>query len=150
MHRLKVLNYFDQMKVAEFFKLMNTDQEGIKLFKPHELSDMAAFEICNQFVETRDFYFGYFDNDKMLGYALLRTFNKYKTPSLGLYLLPEYRGCGYGRDIVKQLLNFAIYHFDDIMLSVMKNNIVAISLYNSMGFTQLKETEDRLFYYKKL
>ncbi len=151
MPQLKLLESDHTDILNKFFN--EIDETEYKWFKPHDFSDIVAFNICNQFdsIYAKDFYFGYFDKNKLIGYALLRTFNgAFKTPSLGLYLLPKYRGKGYGKDIIERLISFASFFFNDIMLTVSKDNNRAIQLYKSYGFKKIKEIGNKYIYKREL
>lgn len=151
MPQLKFLEPSHAKILSNFFHKI--DKSEYKWFKPHDFTDSVIFNICNQFdsIYIKDFYFGYFDKNKLIGYALLRTFNRaFKTPSLGLYLLSAYRGRGYGKDIIEKLISFASFFFSDIMLTVNKDNYIAIQLYKSCGFKKVKEIDNKYFYRKEL
>lgn len=150
MPRLKLLKSNHAEILSAFFDQI--DESEYKWFKPHNFNYPTAFNICNNTInEYGDFYFGYFDKNEMIGYALLRTFNGiFKTPSLGLYLLPKYRGKGYGRNIIERLIVFASFFFTDIMLTVSNDNNIAIQLYESYGFNKVKEINNIYFYKREL
>ena len=150
MPQFKLLKFYHAEILSVFFDAI--DKSEYKWFKPHDFSNLMAYDICNSNgIDAEDFYFGYFDENKLIGYALLRTFNgKFETPSLGLYLLPKYRGKGYGKDIIGRLISFATFLFDDIMLTVNKDNNIAIQLYESCGFGRVKEIDNKYIYKREL
>ncbi|MGL5530077.1 GNAT family N-acetyltransferase [Plesiomonas shigelloides] len=57
-----------------------------------------------------------------------------------LFLLPEGRGCGLGRQLVQQCLSFAqTQGFTQCYLDTLKSMHAAISLYESLGFEHLAQ-----------
>ncbi len=55
-----------------------------------------------------------------------------------LYLLPEYRGKGYGRDLIKQCFQSAKkFGFKDVYLETMPELKMAVGLYQQCGFRYL-------------
>lgn len=56
---------------------------------------------------------------------------------LGMGLLPEYRGQGWGRKLLTSTLETAFRHnFERIELTVFASNTAAVSLYQSLGFQE--------------
>lgn len=56
-----------------------------------------------------------------------------ETPELSIALLPEYRGQGIGRELMIQMLTFALPLYKGVCLSVSRDN-PAVQLYESCGF----------------
>ena len=63
-----------------------------------------------------------------------------------LYVLPDYRNQGIGKNIIKNILK----QNDTVYLWVYKKNKKAIKLYKKLGFNIIEETESRYYMkYKK-
>ena len=66
---------------------------------------------------------------------------------LGIALLPEYKGKGYGNLLMETLIDHAKSKKKGIIhLSVDNDNQPAINLYKKFGFVRYMEMEDLLFY----
>ncbi|MDA7028564.1 GNAT family N-acetyltransferase [Bacillus sp. CLL-7-23] len=58
----------------------------------------------------------------------------------------KYQGKGYGKEAVKQLIDLIVkrHHYKKIMIGHRPNNDVAAKLYESLGFHEIKQTEDEV------
>lgn len=57
---------------------------------------------------------------------------------LNLCVHPQFQRCGYGRQLLKQLLKIAKHHqVDTVFLEVRSSNQTAINLYQQLGFNQV-------------
>ena len=45
----------------------------------------------------------------MIGEAILHDFDYVGSCEIGIRILPEYRGCGYGREALKTVIRYALY-----------------------------------------
>ncbi|AAK81570.1 GNAT family N-acetyltransferase [Clostridium acetobutylicum] len=69
-----------------------------------------------------------------------------KVSIFGVGILPEYRGRGFGREMMSMLLEYLIERdYDDIALEVDSNNKRAFELYKSIGF----QIEREIDYYEE-
>lgn len=68
---------------------------------------------------------------------------------LGICIAENETSKGYGKLILKYLLNYADNNKLDVNLSVYINNIVAIKLYEKNGFNKISENNEILFYERK-
>jgi ribosomal-protein-alanine N-acetyltransferase len=67
---------------------------------------------------------------------------------LGICILEEYQGKGFGKAILSELINLSNKEkIDELYLSVDKDNINAISLYKKFGFEIIEEKPN--FYFMK-
>lgn len=86
-------------------------------------------------------YLGYFQDDRLIGYISLSTqyFAKQKhiADIFNLYVDPAYRGKGVAKELVRRAIANATEtkSVEKIFLSVMSQNVPAISLYTSLGFS---------------
>jgi len=67
---------------------------------------------------------------------------------IGLALSPELVGKGYGKDFVKQGIDFGIEHFnyqgEYIVLNVNLKNKAAVKVYKKAGFKEFKKEKDSI------
>lgn len=91
-------------------------------------------------------------NNKVVGYA--NTWCVYSIWTMGksliiddLYICQEYRNKGYGKEVMKYLINYAkLNRCKRVQLNAEKNNIIAQNLYKKLDFAD----EDMVFFMKKL
>ncbi|WMX16016.1 MULTISPECIES: GNAT family N-acetyltransferase [unclassified Aureispira] len=70
---------------------------------------------------------------------------------LGIAMIEGYTGKGFGKQIMNYLLNYAdTHHLPEIYLSVDKDNMAAVSLYNQLNFEQVKELNNAVLIMKRL
>ncbi len=70
---------------------------------------------------------------------------------LGVAVLPKHQGNGYGKRMMLELINYAMYlKINSIKLSVDKVNLQAIKLYEKMGFYLENDNEETCFYKLKI
>ena len=71
---------------------------------------------------------------------MLRTFGKYNIPTFGGIIWKDFRGKGYGSELLKETLFLAKeIGFDKVKLKVYKNNEVAFNLYKKHDFKVIGE-----------
>jgi len=76
-----------------------------------------------------------YNNDEAVSYGHLDYEGKYW---LGICVLEEFRGKGYGKDMMKHLIDIAKKkNLPEINLTVDVDNIAAISLYKKLGFLEI-------------
>lgn len=90
---------------------------------------------------------GYID-DKPIAYGHLDKENN--DIFLGICIVDKFKGKGYGNYIMKELCNFANTNNLTLKLSVYKENINAIKLYQKFGFIFLSETNESYFMVRRL
>jgi RimJ/RimL family protein N-acetyltransferase len=114
-----------------------------KFFHPHPFDRQTITEICSS---AQDHYFVMVHHEKIIGYSFLRLFG-YPTPSFGCCIRGEYQGKGYGPVLTQWTINKAKelgYH--RVILKVYKENVAALKIYKTMGFTIIGDTEDNKQY----
>ena len=88
------------------------------------------------------------EDQKPVGYGHLDVENN--KVWLGIALIDSSCGQGYGKRIMKYLIDFALTkRLSTINLTVDKNNIVAINLYKSFGFFVIDEINEKSVLMKK-
>ena len=114
----------DENKLSELLKkLSNISEEDKKYFHPQLTK------------ATGNHYYADIKNEEIVGYGMLRTFNKYDIPMLGCIIFEKYRKKGFGSKIVYDLLKKAdILGYSKVRLHVNRNNTDAYKLYSNAGF----------------
>lgn len=80
-----------------------------------------------------------------LGYVIVTIFLQ-EAEILSIGVLPEARGRGVGKALMKGAVKLAVSQADAMFLEVGVNNAAAIALYRAMGFVEVGRRKD---YYKK-
>ena len=113
-------------------------------FKPHPFTAQEAKIICNY--TGKDLYIGGFEGDSMFAYGLLRGWDQgYTRIVLGIYLCQDIRGKGLGRWFLNELQRLAASRgASQVFLTVRRNNIRAISLYEKVGYVLESDGPERL------
>jgi [ribosomal protein S18]-alanine N-acetyltransferase len=126
------------------------NQESYSFFHPHEFSYIGLWnEIINK---KKDYYVFLIDADTIAGYGMLRGWDEgFEIPSLGILTDINYRGQGISSKIMDHLHEIAKKEGSDkIRLTVYKENKIAISLYNKLGYVFSDKNENELIGIKKL
>jgi len=152
-----------EMKKTEYNELENFLYEAIfipenVLPPPREIIFQPELQVyIKNFGEGEaDFCFVAEIDKKIVGAAWSRIMNDYghideKTPSLALSVLKNFRRQGIATDLMKNLIEkiFA-NNFQQISLSVQKNNFIAIELYKKLGFKIFREIDEEFIMILKL
>lgn len=104
---------------------------------PISVDDIYYDETQNYYVDDGSLFIKL--NNKAIGYGQL-IFKDGIPFVVNFGLLPEYRGHGYGKYFLQYILNYtrSIGH-KKVCIKVDINNFVAINLYKSVGFVEMKE-----------
>ena len=75
-------------------------------------------------------------NNKIIGYGMLRGWqDNYNIPRLGIIIDKNYRGFGYSKNLMNYLHDVCkLKGSNKVSLKVMKNNKMAIKLYEKRGY----------------
>ena len=122
---IKTLNDINLLKLC-----LNDSPNGTKSFRYYSNREFSI-------ISNHKNSFLYYDNNVCVGYGHLDVEDN--KVWLGVIVFDDYVGNGYGKYIVKSLINC---YNGDIFLSVDKNNVSAFSLYNSIGFKTIKENKN--------
>ena len=130
----RVLKPEDSTALGRFFTKVVGNADD-KLFHPHGFGYVDADNICNH--QGKDLYYGVFSGDDILGYGMLRGWSDgYDVPSLGIVISWKVRGLGLGKMFMSFLHSAERNRgAKSIRLTVLKENVVAKSLYESLGYT---------------
>jgi ribosomal protein S18 acetylase RimI-like enzyme len=129
-------------KLTQFFQKIVTKREN-NYFHPHPLNIKSAEEIASY--QGQDLYFLQIKENDITGYGMLRGWDEgFSVPSLGIAIHPSYRMQG----LAKNFLAFMHQRAKEkgakkIRLSVYTNNIAAIKLYRSFGYSFGEEKDHK-------
>lgn len=124
-------------------KLNSLSDEDKKMYHPHPFTPEVFFELLKK---DYDYYFVLEKNGIIVGYSMLRTFNKYEIPTYGQIVWQEHRGKGYGSEILIETLKEAVkIGFNTIKLKVYQHNKVAYNLYIKHGFKEIGTENDEIW-----
>lgn len=113
-------------------------------FHPHEFSAEEAR--CRAQYDGKDLYYVALCNGQVLAYGMLRGWDEgYKVPSLGIALHPVARGTGLARAFMHFLHAAAKARgASSVRLKVYPENVKAVRLYKSLGYTFEKQEAGQL------
>jgi RimJ/RimL family protein N-acetyltransferase len=123
------------------------DSKDIESFFSKNKSDFFRYFNKRKFniIESHVYTSLYSYKDDIIGYGHIDSENNKNW--LGIFISEKYRNKGIGNIIMEDILKESM---DDIYLTVDKDNINAIYLYNKVGFTIEKEENNHyLMIYKK-
>lgn len=127
--------------IDELHKLLNYCQKDKEYFHPHSFDKRYLKRLPKQ---KMNHYFVLIEADKIIGYSMLRTFGIFPYPTFGGFVHRDYRGKGYGKELLKKTLKKAKeLNFEKVLLKVKEENIIAINLYNKVGFKELQKEKDQ-------
>jgi len=133
--------------IDHFFR---RNYDDYKFFHPH---DFSYFGLLNEvIIKNKDYYVFLMDTDNIAGYGMLRGWQEgYDIPSLGIMTDVNYRGRGISSQVMKHLHEIAENRGSKkIRLTVYKENKIAVSLYNKLGYEFSDKNENELVGIKQL
>lgn len=112
------------------------DREYYTYFTAFEIDLVQISDILK--AAKKDPYFGFFIQDALIGFFMLRGFDAgYEIPSYGVFISEKYAGKGLARLSVEYAIAYCkLNHIPRLMLKVHPLNIRALNLYLKMGFVQ--------------
>jgi ribosomal-protein-alanine N-acetyltransferase len=139
----------DSQALIELFREIEKDALSIN-FHPHPFTRSHAIKIANNY--NKDFYLGLFNDNKMLGYGMLRGWNEgFKIPALGIYIRSAYRGTGLSTFFMNEIHRFAREQSAlKVMLKVYPENTAALMLYKKMGYEFNQKIDNQIVGYLSL
>ena len=144
-----MLKKLEKKDINILFKRLNElSDNDKKLYHPHPFTKEALFDLL---IKDYDHYFVMLIEDELVGYSMLRTFNKYEIPTYGQVIWEEYRGKGYGSEILEETLKEAVdLGFNIVKLKVYPHNKTAYNLYIKHGFKEIGKEGNEIWMEKKL
>jgi len=125
-----------------FFQWLK-DSGETHYFAPHPFTKEMAQ--CIARYEGKDLYYLLVDDLEILGYGMLRGWEEgYEIPSLGIFIHPNVRKCGFGQLMMHFLHSVSKYKgAPKVRLSVHPENQDAVRLYEKIGYHFTEEHEGR-------
>ena len=138
---LRDLTTADAPALAAFFA-DNNRADIVQNFHPFPLDAASAHTLCNH--AGRDRYFAHFENNAILGLAMLRGWDDgFAIPSFGILVHREHAGRGSGRAHTAHALAIAReMHAPRVRLTVHRENTRAVQLYEHAGFRAAETLAD--------
>ena len=135
-------------QMQDLHRIITFPQNKQEVFHLFTITEKLTLEILKSFNNKRFGATTFIINGEVIGYS---NFYRYKSDSkdiiyLGNVILDaNYRGCGYGKEMVNIMMNKAQYIFaaKELRLAVFYKNISAKELYKKEGFKLLR-TEKRV------
>lgn len=123
--------------------LNNLSKEDKKYFNPHSFEKEYLESLLEQ---KSNYYYVLIKNNKIIGYSMLRTFNRYEKPTFGGVIHPYYRREGYGSILLANTIGEARnLGYKSVLLTVDKYNKSAIRLYEKFEFLVINEEENKIW-----
>ena len=129
--------------LAVFFRVLDENGDS-RYFHPHPFSDEFLEKLSRY--KGNDLYYVAVEAKTVLAYGLLRGWDEgYMIPSLGIAVHPEARGIGLSKAFM-HFLHIAARRKGaiEIRLKVYPDNIKAIKLYESLGYSFLGTENQQL------
>jgi len=133
MLRLGVVESKDEAALVQLFQRVASDPTAGH-FQPHPFSAVEARRVAND--TSGDIHALLMKAGEPIGYGLLRGWAEgYSVPSLGIYIVPEYRGSGCARWFMGYLAAMARSKgAASVRLRVDPENQRAFHLYKALGY----------------
>ncbi len=114
---------------------------GYDPVKDFDLEDIYGYYIDNGGV----FYIGTID-DVVVGTGAVRRINSKKCEIKRIYVKQEFRGRGFGEELLLKALKFARTNYHVVTLKTDRTLVEAINMYHKHGFSVVNENDDTLFF----
>ncbi len=122
----------DRSSLQEFGNSLS--KESTASFLPHSYDDDTVNAFLERSETGKDLTLGLFSNDKMVAYFFLWYYTN-PIPLLGIGILDEYQGKGFGKKLIQFLIDAARRtNRDGIELTTLPDNHRAYTLYEQVGF----------------
>lgn len=122
----------DRSSLQEFGNSLS--KESTASFLPHSYDDDTVNAFLERSETGKDLTLGLFINDKMVAYFFLWYYTN-PIPLLGIGILDEYQGKGFGKKLIQFLIDAARRtNRDGIELTTLPDNHRAYTLYEQVGF----------------
>lgn len=122
----------DRIGLQEFGNSLS--KQSTATFLPHSYDDDTVNAFLERSETGKDLTLGLFSNDKMVAYFFLWYYTN-PIPLLGIGILDEYQGKGFGKKLIQFLIDAARRtNRDGIELTTLPDNHRAYALYEQVGF----------------
>lgn len=142
-YQVRRLDASDYSQLTSLFFDIKNDKNQIH-FHPHPFDTQYAAHIAHY--KGDDLYVGLFQDTNLIGYGLLRGWDEgFQIPSLGIYLKEQARGKGLSTFFMHELHQMASKaSATTVRLKVYKDNLVALKLYQKLGYVFESEENNQL------
>jgi GNAT superfamily N-acetyltransferase len=132
---IRKLTVEDTEELLGFYRRL--DPATTAVFRPFPHPDVATIQThLEESGAGAHFSMGLFDSSTLVGHGFIIRLAD-ANPVLGLGIAGEYRGRGYGRLLAVRLLTeYDRIGSGAVTLTVVKHNLIAIGLYESLGFVR--------------
>ncbi|BBD46270.1 Hypothetical protein PEIBARAKI_6263 [Petrimonas sp. IBARAKI] len=122
----------DRSSLQEFGNSLS--KESTATFLPHSYDANTVNAFLERSEKGQDLTLGLFNNDTMVAYLFLWYYTN-PIPLLGIGILDEYQGKGFGKKLIQFLIDAARRtNRDGIELTTLPDNHRAYALYEQVGF----------------
>lgn len=130
----------DRIGLQEFGNSLS--KQSTATFLPHSYDDDTVNAFLERSETGKDLTLGLFSNDKMVAYFFLWYYTN-PIPLLGIGILDEYQGKGFGKKLIQFLIDAARRtNRDGIELTTLPDNHRAYALYEQVGFRHYAEVNN--------
>jgi ribosomal protein S18 acetylase RimI-like enzyme len=130
----------DVVALQRFNEELSGDSRG--RFLPHSYDDLTMGKVLTRSEAGKDLVLGAFDGERMAAYFFLWYFTE-RVPLLGIGMLDEYQGRGFGGQLMLALVAAAKANGNEgIELTTMQDNHRAFALYEQVGFEYYGNVEN--------
>jgi ribosomal protein S18 acetylase RimI-like enzyme len=135
----------DEEQLFALFQVFAANERIARQFHPHPFDPATASLIANH--SGLDVYLGFFRDEKLVGYAMLRGWDEgYEVPAFGIAVAPEHEGLGIGGQLLRACVEEARARgAERMMLKVHADNRRALQWYLSIGFQKTGTSIDGQF-----
>ncbi len=141
MNFIQITPYFIGNYISSINHFFERNEKDYTFFHPHGFSYFGLWEEIVK--KEKDYFVFLMDVDTIAGYGMLRGWQEgFEIPSLGIMTDINYRGQGISSKMMDHLHRVAKERgAERIRLAVYKENKIAISLYNKLGYEFLDKNE---------
>jgi RimJ/RimL family protein N-acetyltransferase len=137
--RFRKINKSDYPALLKFFK----NNRRNEFFDPFPLTHESAKKIIEP--DRKNLYYGIFLKNNLIGFAMLRWWQNFNCPTLGLLVDKEYRGQGIGKRIYAFLFKKAgEKKCKNISALVYKTNTVSCHIAKKSGMKEINKRKPYL------
>lgn len=143
----------DTKHASDIYNLIiSTDKSYYQYFTAFKI-DLAVIATFLSKAEN-DCYLGFFVQDELIGFFMLRGFDEgYQIPSYGVFISEKYSSVGLARLSVMHAIAFCkLNRINKLMLKVHPSNTAALNLYRDVGFVEnhIDPSNKNMVFYKDI
>ncbi len=132
----------DRNNEVKQFVLKVLAEEG---FGYDNLKDLDLDDINGYYLQNGGMFFIGIHDGKIIGTSAVYRKNEHKCEIKRIYVKKEFRGMGYGKELLLHALDYAMDECKIIMLKTDRSLVKAINMYLKYGFSIIKEEDETIF-----